>query len=49
MSCYYCDSQLIWGGDHDLEDNEDFSMVTNLTCSECPTYIEVYCPRETGE
>ena len=36
MNCYHCDTELTWGGDHDIEeelDHEDaHSMVTNLTC-----------------
>ena len=25
---------------------EDFSMVTNLSCPKCNSYVEVYYPRE---
>ena len=24
MKCWHCDEELIWGGDHDTEDNEDY-------------------------
>ena len=29
MRCYNCGTELIWGGDHDCEDNEDHTIVTN--------------------
>ena len=47
MDCWHCKTELIWGGDHDLEDESDtFSMVSNLTCPKCDVYVEVYKPRE---
>ncbi len=47
MNCWHCGTELIWGGDHDLEkdDNETYDMVTNLTCPNCQAYVEVYMPR----
>ena len=24
MNCWHCQTELIWGGDHDTEDNDDF-------------------------
>jgi len=44
MNCWHCQTPLIWGGDHDDEDNEDFMIVTNLSCPECKSYVEVYLP-----
>ena len=32
MNCWHCDTELIWGGDHDTEDNEDYDIVSNLSC-----------------
>ena len=33
MNCWHCKTELIWGGDHDIEDeDEDYSMSTNLSC-----------------
>ena len=48
MNCWHCNTELIWGGDHDLDDFEEseYSMVTNLSCPRCNTYVEVYYPRE---
>ena len=27
MNCWHCNEELIWGGDHDTEDNEDYDIV----------------------
>ena len=41
---------LIWGGDHDIEDeNEDYSMVTNLSCPHCGVHVDVYLPKDKEE
>lgn len=50
VKCWHCDAELIWGGDHDLEDESDnFSMVSNLSCPDCGTYVEVYLPKENSD
>ena len=50
MKCWHCNSELIWGGDHDLEDESDnFSMVSNLSCPDCGTFVEVYLPKEKSD
>jgi hypothetical protein len=51
MNCWHCDTKLTWGGDHDIEEDEtylfgEYSMVTNLSCPECDSYVLVYYPRE---
>ena len=46
MNCWHCNNELIWGGDHDTEDNEDYDMVTNLSCPKCHTHVDVYHPSE---
>ncbi len=47
MSCWHCSTKLIWGGDHDIEEeNESYSIVTNLSCPNCDSYVEVYLPKE---
>ena len=44
--CYICGGELIWGGDHDLEDYKKYGhkIVTNLSCSNnnCNAYVEYY-------
>ena len=44
MNCWHCGTELIWGGDHDIDDVEDmeYDIVTNLTCPKCESYVEVY-------
>ena len=54
MNCWHCDTKLIWGGDHDIEEDQtylfgDYSIVTNLSCPECDSYVLVYYPREEDD
>ena len=44
MRCWHCNSELIWGGDHDIEDdfNDNCGIVTNLSCTACDAWVEVY-------
>jgi hypothetical protein len=43
LNCYCCGAPLIWGGDHDEEDDEGRELiVTNLSCTECDAFILVY-------
>jgi hypothetical protein len=49
MECWHCKHELIWGGDHDIEDNEDYSMVSNFTCPNCYSYSEVFLPKQEDE
>jgi len=44
MKCWHCNDELIWGGDHDAEDDTGFIMITNLTCPTCDSYVEVHLP-----
>jgi len=46
VKCWHCGTELIWGGDHDVEDSEEYSIVTNLSCPNCSSYVEVYYPKE---
>ena len=47
MNCWHCGTMLFWGGDHDIEDeNDEFSIVSNLSCPTCKSYVEVYYPKE---
>ena len=46
MKCWHCDTDLIWGGDHDIEDSDEFTMVTNLSCPSCDSYVVVFLPKE---
>ena len=45
MKCWHCKTELLWAGDHDLDDRE-YDMVTHLDCPKCGCYVEVYNKRE---
>ncbi len=49
MNCWHCKTQLIWGGDHDLDDDPFYSMLTNLSCPECSSVVYVYYPKENED
>jgi len=51
MNCWTCkDQELIWGGDHDLEDESDaYSIVSNFSCPKCEAHVEFYTPREIDD
>ena len=32
MNCWHCNTPLIWGGDHDItEEDDEYQIVTNLS------------------
>tara|TARA_R100001086_G_scaffold49784_1_gene22125 strand:- start:247 stop:408 length:162 start_codon:yes stop_codon:yes gene_type:complete len=45
MNCWWCDTELIWGGDVDIEKDmggyPEFSVLTNLSCPKCESMVEV--------
>jgi len=47
MKCWHCGEVLIWSADHDIEDeNTEYSMVTNLSCPNCESHVDVYKPKK---
>ena len=47
MNCWHCQTKLIWGGDHDIdEENDPYSMVSNLSCPKCHSIVDVYYPNK---
>jgi hypothetical protein len=46
MNCWHCKTELIWGGDHDCEDSEDYWFESNFHCPKCNTLVLAYYPRE---
>ena len=44
QNCFACGGKLIWGGDHDIEDDEDYFIVSNLSCPECKAFYLMYHP-----
>jgi hypothetical protein len=48
MNCWNCQTELIWGGDHDGED-EEYGIVTNLSCPKCEAFVLVYHQKNKNE
>jgi len=47
MKCWHCNTDLIWGGDEDCgEEYEEYSIVSNLSCPHCESFVLVYYPKE---
>ena len=47
MNCYNCNTKLIWGSDHEIRHEDDtYAMVTNLSCPNCESIVDVYYPKE---
>ena len=49
MNCWHCNTELIWGGDHDCEESVEWLIVSNLHCPNCQSHVDVYFPRDEGE
>tara|TARA_R110000787_G_scaffold184361_1_gene296285 strand:- start:155 stop:349 length:195 start_codon:yes stop_codon:yes gene_type:complete len=49
MNCWHCKTDLIWGGDHDADDSDFFTIVTNLSCPKCNSLVLVYSGVEEEE
>ena len=50
MNCWHCQTELIWGGDHSVEElkpilAEEYAMMTNLSCPKCHSDVEVLMPK----
>ena len=47
MNCWHCKTELIWGGDSDVPDEEsEYSIETNLSCPKCNSFVMVYYPKK---
>ena len=50
MNCYWCDTELIWGGDIDIDESmqtyPEFSVETNLSCPRCFSEVTVLKKRD---
>jgi DNA-directed RNA polymerase subunit RPC12/RpoP len=42
MKCWNCNTNLIWGGDHDIEDSEEFDIESNFSCPDCGSFVLFY-------
>lgn len=46
MKCPKCEHEMIWGGDADCDDDDDFAVESNLSCPKCDCMVIIYWPRE---
>ncbi len=50
INCYTCNTKMIWGGDHDIDDDnymsEEYLMETNLSCPDCGSLVLVFYPKQ---
>ena len=49
MTCWHCNTELIWGPDFDAEAygcEEDNSIESNLTFHKCECFVLVYFPNQ---
>lgn len=45
MNCWHCNTELIWGSDHDLEgESDEYCFLSILSCPKCDSMVEVYFP-----
>ena len=42
IKCFGCGGDVIWGGDHDVEDDEEYFFVSNLHCNDCGLFCLMY-------
>jgi RNase P subunit RPR2 len=49
MNCWYCNAKLIQGSHKDCKEDEEHSMVTNLSCPECEAFVLVYWGKRKKE
>ena len=52
MNCWRCNTELIWGGDHMVDEVSDelaevFDIVSNFTCPKCESYVEFYNKKDS--
>ena len=47
MNCYNCKTELIWGGDSDvIDDDSEYSIVTNFSCPKCNSFVLFHLPKQ---
>ena len=50
MNCWHCNTELIWGGDHDIEEEDaEYCREPNLSCPQCDSFVMVYLPKDKEE
>lgn len=46
MQCIKCKKEMTWGGDHDIDDSEEYDIVSNYFCNKCETSLFYYTKNE---
>ena len=46
MKCWHCGTELIWGGEHDCEDDSEYLIEKNLSCPKCSSFVMVYLAKD---
>ena len=46
MQCWHCATPMIWGGDHDGEEDDDYLIVSNFHCPTCQSRALVFYPNK---
>lgn len=49
MNCWHCKGPLIWGGDDDCDESDEWDMETNLSCPNCHSLVLVYYSEDSDE
>ena len=45
MLCWHCNTEVIWGSDHDIShEDKEYGMETNLSCPNCNAFYLIYLP-----
>ena len=48
MNCWHCNTEVIWGGDHESE-IDGYLICSNFHCPECQSVVYVYLPEPEDE
>lgn len=49
MNCWHCNDEMIWGGDMDCDDFDEYAIESNFSCNTCGSIAYVYLPKVPDE
>ena len=44
MKCLHCGDDMVQGGDHDVDQDDSYNMVSNFSCQNCDAFCLFYFP-----
>ena len=44
MKCLHCGDDMVQGGDHDVDQDDSYNMVSNFSCQNCGAFCLFYFP-----